>query len=297
MDKDTQIISKVMSIKRYAELKPVFEAIDFPYAVVKGEPLSIQAYGKPSQRLSGDVDILISRDDLTKLEDILRSHGFTSNKLSRADKVLMMIGSHQAAPWSKETSGRITVEVDVNFDIFWGEYSGKRADIAEFISDTIDLEVYGCRIKTLPPLKAMVQLLLHHYKEMNSIYHLAVHNCISEKMFRDVYYLIKNNTEDITLEKLCTICEKLGIIPYTYYVLYFTNRIYCDPELKKYADAFRTPEGEGLLEIYGLSESEKRPWKVDFDTRLASDDMFSLIKNDLTANDIKKLEINKRIFG
>ena len=102
--------------------------------------------------------------------------------------------------------------VDLNFDILWGEYNGKRIDIEGFISDAIEVEIYGIKVKTLPPLKALIQLILHHYKEMNSIYHLAGHNSITYSMFRDVYYLWKNNASVISLEKLYVLSEKYQII-------------------------------------------------------------------------------------
>lgn len=297
MEVANEIILRIISMSRYWELKSVFRAIDFDYAVIKGEPLSIQAYGKPGQRTSGDVDILVARNDLPKLEKILSNNDFVTNVPNRADRILMMLGSHQTTMWTKPISSIGLLEVDVNFDIFWGEYRGKRTDIACFISDAIEMEIYGTKVKALPPIKAMIQLVLHHYKEMNSIYHLATHNCINLNMFKDVYYLWRNNYNEILPEKLLYECEKLEIIPYAYYVLYYTNCLYLDDEFDRMVKLFETDEGQAILELYGLAADEKRHWRVDFKTRLEVDDKLSLIKDDLTEHDREKLEINKRIFG
>ena len=191
----------------------------------------------------------------------------------------------------------LNIEIDLNFDLFWGEYEGKRIDISEFLSDTIEMNIYGCKVKTLPAFKAMVQLILHHYKEMNSIYHLAGHNCIHYNMFKDVYYLWKNNQEAVSLEKLYAISSEYEIIPYVFYVLYFTNWIFQDDDLKKYVKAFETPEGVELLDYYGLAEKERKPWKVDFQTRLEADNLYEFIWDDLTEADVEKLERNRKIFG
>lgn len=132
---------------------------------------------------------------------------------------------------------------------------------------------------------------------MNSIYHLADHDCINCNMFKDVYYLWKNNKNDITLERLSSLCQEYEIIPYAFYVLHFTNWIFKDKELQKYVDALRTAEGEYYLDYYGLAAKERKPWKVDFQTRLETDNLYELIKDDLTEEDIEKLERNRRIFG
>lgn len=295
---DVRLLQRVISKKRYEACSDLFLSLKRQqYVVVKGEPLSLLAYRKLGERHSSDIDFLVPKKSLKLIEDILGKNIFVSNSISRSDRILMLSSSHQVQPWSKDIAVIGNVTIDLNFDLFWGEYNGKRIDIEQFLSDTIEMEIYGVKVKTLPPLKAMVQLILHHYKEMNSIYHLAGHNCINYNMFKDVYYLWKNNKNDITLERLYSLCSEYEIIPYAFYVLYFTNWIFKDEELQKYVDALRTAEGEHYLDYYGLAEKERKPWKVDFQTRLETDNLYELIKDDLTKEDIEKLERNRRIFG
>lgn len=53
-------LTKIVSAIRYKKSIDVFKCMKYiPYAVVKGEALSIQAYGKVGQRQGGDIDILI----------------------------------------------------------------------------------------------------------------------------------------------------------------------------------------------------------------------------------------------
>ena len=284
---------------KYLKVKPMwdlFNETQLLYANIKGEALSLQAYSKYGMRSYGDIDILINRGDLSEINNLLIKLGFIEKqkKLSRADQVLMRAFSHQISSYIFPTN---MIHVDINIDIFWGEYTGKRIDITNFLSDTIEMNIYGCAVKTLPPLKAMVQLILHHYKEMNSIYHLAGHNSINYNMFKDVYYLWKNNQEAVSLEKLYAISSEYEIILYVFYVLHFTNWIFKDTELQKYVETFRTSEGEAHLDYYGLAEKERKPWKVDFQTRLEADNLYEFIRDDLTEADVEKLERNRRIFG
>lgn len=238
------------------------------YAVIKGAVLSTQAYGKTSMRLSKDIDVLIHRTSIYEFEKLLHECGFANETKSRCDKITLLSSSHQVSPWVKEIPPWGTVVIDLNFDIFWGEYEGKRIDIEEFLSDTVEMEIYGVTVKTLPPIKAMIQLILHHYKDMNSIFLLATRKSIKYDMFKDIYYLLKNNLEEIPLDKLYTLSAEYEIIPYVFYVLYYTGQVFDDEVLKKYIDTFRTPEGEDLLNCYGLCEKERKEWKCDFQTRL-----------------------------
>lgn len=59
----------------------------------------------------------------------------------------------------------------------------------------------------------MVQLILHRYKDMNSIFLLDTHRSIKHNMFIDVYYQLKNNATPSVLDSLYAISLKYDIIP------------------------------------------------------------------------------------
>jgi hypothetical protein len=281
----------------YSSLKFFFEDInDLPYAVLKGEALSIQAYKKIGQRMSADIDILTDRNHISIFEKNLGQNGLHSTLRSRTDKIMMLSSSHQVSSWVKKTSSWSNMTIDLNFDILWGEYTGKHIEISSFLSDTIDMDIYGVKVKTLPPLKAIIQLILHHYKDMNSIFLLATRKSIKYDMFKDVFYLLKNNLNAISLDKFYNMSEKYDIIPYVYYILYHTGLLFEDNILKEYISAFKTSEGENLINCYGLNDSERREWKCDFKTRLETDSLYAIIKDNLTDKDKEKIALNKRVF-
>ncbi|PWL98727.1 MAG: hypothetical protein DBY04_03510 [Clostridiales bacterium] len=299
LSSDTKSIFQLLSQFRYKALEDFFEIIkDDTYVVLKGEVLSLLAYQKTGARKSSDIDILIPRKNLKKFENVLNSNGFSSEIVSRRDRILMLSHSHQVSPWIKRFGKRgYEVNVDLNFDLFWGEYQGKRIDVESFLSDTMEIDVFGIKVKSLTPIKTMIQIVLHHYKEMNSLYHLAFHNCINYSMFKDVYWLWKNNQTDISLNKLLELSSEYDINEFVFYIFYFTNQVFQDAMLSEYVEAFRSRKGERLLDSYGLSEKERKPWKCDFKHRIEADCMFDLIKDDLTNEDIEKIENNYRLFG
>ena len=289
-------VPQAISALRFREIKPVLEAFDFPYAVIKGEVLSLLAYGKLGQRYSGDIDLLLSKENTKKATLILEQYNFHRTNRNRELEIFMRGFSHQITPYGKKT-GLVYTEIDINYDIFWGEYTGDKISIDDFLSDAIEISLYNCNTFSLSPIKAFIQLLLHQYRDMNSIYLLVARKKLNISAFRDIFYLLKNNINTIPLKELYDLCDRLQIIPYIYYVLYYTNVVFPDLIIQSYMHAFETNSGIELLDCYGLSSEERKIWRCDFITRLNSDDIFQLIRCDLTAKDLAKIEYNKNILS
>lgn len=285
----------------YKELKPLFEAMSsINYAVVKGEVLSQQIYGVPDRRRSSDIDILIDKINVKFLENELRRLGFKQQlpedpNEARRNRVLCMAYSHQIPSYHKDVMG-FHLNVDVNYDIFWGEYEGRRCSIEEFLNNTVEMEIYGVTVKTLPIEKAFVQLILHHYKEMNSLYHLSQHNCIRTDMFRDIYDMLKNNDECLSGGSIRRVGELYLIEEYIYYMVYYTQEVFNDSILDRCLNELQIYRNCELLDSYGLSVNERKQWRVSFCDRLDKEDIWNNINDDLTHSDLKKISDNKSIF-
>ena len=295
----TKGIQNIYCRVQYTIARDLFQELNrigFPYAVVKGGPLAYYKTGDPTTRVSGDIDILIPRQNVGEIKLLLRHMGYTTSyEPDRKEKILMMASSHQVLPYSK-SRGSFELQVDVNFDLFLGEFNGKRIDIIEFLSDTVWMDIYGCKIRTLPPLKMLVQLILHHYKEMNSFFYLT-HACpIKKRFFEDVYLLCKRYNQEISVESVYEISCRYHILPYVYYVFYYTKEVYNDSILDPYLVALYSFEGESLLNCYGLTEQERRVWKLDFMERLEQD-ISDYIQYDMSNSDREKLAMSKRLFG
>lgn len=295
MDSRSSILSYILK-NRYIANTCLFDDIrSLNYSVIKGEVLSLYAYCDFGKRISTDIDILVSKDSISLLEKSLIKNGF-SCCCTEMDKRFLRVYTHQNGIWNKQITPIDNVSIDINHDLFWGEYSGKRIDVNEFISDNVELDIYGVRVKALTPIKAFIQLLLHNYKDLNSIFLLATRKGLKQTLFKDVFCFIKNNLKEASLDELYNKCLEYQIFPYVYYVLYFTGQLYPNEILNKYIDAFRTEEGEALLPCYGLSEAERKIWKYDFKTRINAKNMYELIKDDLNESDKKKIDFNKRIM-
>lgn len=292
-------ICAALILIRHRSKRFVYELPDissFNYALIKGEALSVQAYGKPGTRISCDVDFLISQNQLSLVEDRFLNSGFCRITDNRTVRISMQTMSHQSVPLAKDLGAIGTCSIDLNFDLFWGEYEGERIDIDDFLSDSCEIEVYGKRLKVLPPEKAFIQLALHHYKDMNSIFLLATRANRWRELLSDAYCLLKRNSKDISVMSLLNTCKKYRIDKYIYFILYHIGAIFNDELISGYIHEFESDEGKQLLSCYGLCDSERKKWKCDLHTRLASENHFHLIENDLSEEDMRKISINKQLF-
>ena len=282
----------------YSALKEMEQELnDIDYVIIKGEPLSMLAYGYFGCRTSHDIDILKDKKNVSILDQILNKHGFyqLNRNLSRLERILAN-QAHQTFSYIKKVSNNIVV-IDVNVDVFWGEYEGKRIDISDFISDRKEMNIFGFKTKILNPMKTLVALILHHYKELNSLHQLSrAEHPYKEKLFNDVYSLINRNTI-ISPQGLLDICSVYEIIPYTYFVLYYTNRFIGNNVLGEYVNLFETEEGKELLDCYGLTKQEKKKWSITFEERLQTANLYPIIMNDLSQKDIHKIQLQKKIFN
>lgn len=282
----------------YREFGCLAEQISgLPYALIKGEALSLIAYQCRGARIYKDIDLLLPRSAYLELDNILRRNGYVQDEraeLSRYEKIYASY-SHQIAPYYKVVDGN-RVEIDVNFDLFWGEYLGDRINILEFLQDTEEIVIYGNRYRTLSAEKTFIQVCLHLFKELNSFDHLAYHNPYKRQLFDDIYYFLINHKE-LCVNRLYALCERYQVIPFVYHDLYYVSLLYPESFIMEIRARFWCETGEALIDCYGLAEHERKHWKIPFEQRLAAMNLFSLIEPDLTAEDKEKIRMHRKIFG
>ena len=285
----------------YNELRPLFDSlVSVRYAVIKGEVLSQQIYGVPDKRRSSDIDILIEKSNVGMLEKQLKTLGFfqqlpQNESEIRRNRVICLAYSHQIPSYHKNLCG-FQLNVDINHDIFWGEYEGEKCYIDDFLNDTENINIYGVSLKSLSIEKTFVQVVLHHYKEMNSIYILSQRNSICTRMFRDLYDFLKIKSDTLTVNKVKNLSIQYNIGSYIYYLLYYTNMIFKDEFLNNYLSALECYHNNDLLNSVGLNSLERRRWNNQFLERLDATDISKSLLELLDNNDKKKIMLNHEIF-
>lgn len=306
MDIKAEAFNKICINERYKACKPIFEAFEkhaIPYAVIKGAVLSKMAYGDEFCRRSGDIDLLICRNQIDAVKQIMIGSGFIQGRIvdntivpfTRRELLFHISMSHQMAPFIKKTSNPLCpyINVDINLDIFWGE-SYHKADINYVLHYTEHAEISGVRIKKLTPEMEFIALCLHHYKDANSIYLLWQRN-LNLSLFCDIYFYLKNT--ELFLLNLKQLTDELQVADYVYYCIYYANEIFNDSTLLPYMRALKTEKSEEMLNAFGLSKDEIKTWGMSFYERLFSDNLKPYFENVLSSENLNKIKINVELMG
>ena len=300
----TLMMNKATIKERYSNCQNVFNILNITgvnYAVIKGAVLSQRAYGDYYYRKSSDIDLLIERDDIEKIKDILLSEDFIQGRINgsmiipftRQELLYHTAFTHQTAPFIKKTNSKSCpfVNVDINTNIMWGE-SSLKANMTGFLND-VSCSIYlnNYFIKRLPIVKEFIALCLHHYKDLNSIF-LINNGSIKLSLFCDIYYYFISNHKKMDIEGMLMLCDTLNIREYIYYCIYFTNLIFSDESLNKLLLILETPNCRKILNRFGLEDTEYKEWNIDFLDRLFNGNFHQSYKSLLTEKDFTKINSN-----
>jgi hypothetical protein len=285
---------------RYKTLNDLFQKmVDIPYAVVKGEALSVALYGKPGCRNSNDVDILTTKKNVAIFEKELQLLGFKplleQGQNIREKRIFLMANSHQTVQYKKLVES-VSVDVDVNFKIYWGE-ANIQEDMDLFLSDTEKIDIYGYAIKCLPLEKQLLHLCIHNYKDINSIYILLRRRKpIHFRIFNEIRLLLEKVHSLNRISQFIDAVNCLHAQSYVYYMLYYTNMIEKSDNISAILDLLKPYADTSIIDSYGLSPNERKLWPCSFKERYEVDDMMPFIMPDLNDDDIRKIRTNLKYY-
>lgn len=285
--------------ERYRSCECFFTQTEIKYAVVKGAVLSQIAYGDTFSRCSGDIDILIERENMDYAKDFLLSQGFIQGKVfgheirpfTREEKLFYASQTHQMAPFIKATGNSLCpyVNVDVNTDILWGE-SNRHVDMHYVLANRNTINICGVQVEKLSAEMEFVAICLHHYKDLNSIYLLSL-GSLKLILFCDIYFYLRNN--DINKNYLVDIAEHLAVGEYIAYCLYYTNMLFQDQMMEEYCAVFGHFINLTKLNTFGLCDAERKEWNISFIERLFHPNLPKHFKSLLTSEDELKIKRNQ----
>ena len=297
-----RVVNSVAIKERLKACAPLFSQSEIPYAVIKGAVLSQALYGDPLIRTSGDIDVLIRREDADRTKQLLIANGFVQGRVtddgivpfSRRELLFQAAMSHQTAPYVKATGNSLCpyVNVDVNMDILWGE-SGERTDMGFVLSHTEEGSLFNVSFQKLMPEMEFLALCLHHYKDMNSLYLLSS-GSLRLGLFCEIYDYLQRVKPDAT--HLRELCAKINVGRYVYVCLHQTQQFFEDVCLNPYVEALEPQKDDTLLNTFGLNEKERKPWKMDLLERLLHPNLAEYVQEMLSDEEKEKIKINRELM-
>jgi hypothetical protein len=150
-------------------------AVGLPLVVRKGLPLAQLAYGDVGGRAMGDIDLLVARDDIRALNDLLAGLGYLNGELTRAGVVpwrrelemALAIGGQNAPGWVRVEPDGGASEIGIALDLF-DRRSGHHVAAPELIGRSQLVAVPGGSLPALGDLDFMLDLCGHFWKDSRS---------------------------------------------------------------------------------------------------------------------------------
>jgi hypothetical protein len=154
-----QVISTLGMTAELFRLLELFAAKDIPALVVKGPVLSIQAYGDPTLRGYGDLDLLVRQRDIRRATESLQSAGYrTTVPPSAIDR-----GKIPGQYLFSQTDTKLVVELHNDYTL---RYFPRRLPIEEFFARQIRVRLDAHEAPALSVEDELVLISIHGAKHL-----------------------------------------------------------------------------------------------------------------------------------
>lgn len=294
--------NKIEHRLRLEACKDVFNRMNnegISYAVIKGAYLDKIAYGDYGLRSSNDIDILIDKNNYSKVYKILIQEGFICgyidrdgvHEYSRELRLYNLMYTHQSATFVKQVVYEeivYQIKVDINYSISWGEDPAAILMTPIILKNTQIACYAGINYNILIPEYFLMQLCLHSYRDMNSLVLIYKKKHIL-RLLCDIYYYIVRNSSILNIVYFCSIVQKYGYEKQIYSILISVQHAFGRESWIDNAIDCLGINNDTLVDCYGISPDEIKKWEIDFWDRFTCDNLFEAIRSQLTDKDWKKL--------
>ncbi len=154
-----QVFSTLRMTAELFRLLELFAAKDIPALVVKGPVLAMQAYGDPTMRSYGDLDLLVRQRDIRRATESLQAWGFQAAVPLRAIDAGKIPGQYLFS----KPDAKLLVELHNDFTL---RYFPRRLPIEEFFARQIRVRLDGHDTPALSVEDELVLICIHGAKHL-----------------------------------------------------------------------------------------------------------------------------------
>jgi hypothetical protein len=149
-----QVFSTLKITAELLRLLERFAAKDIPAIVVKGPALAMQAYGDPTMRSYGDLDLLVRQGDIRRATELLQAVGYTATVSLRAIDDGKIPGQYLFS----QPMGKLLVELHNDLTL---RYFPRRLPLEKFLARRILVRLDGHEAPALAVEDEMVYICVH----------------------------------------------------------------------------------------------------------------------------------------
>lgn len=221
-----------------------FEFHNIKYCVLKGFSIieSLYRINGCVYRKFSDIDILVDKKDVGKVNSVLEAQGFIQGKISlsgeivkapRKDTLYWSLNSHQEHEYIKFSKYAITpfmrINIDINTTIFDGGKYNPPISTEELLNHRHRKHFRGDKqFYTLNPTYELLQLCYHFYKDTTYEAKKIESNDYSLAKFCDIREYILKFKDDIKWEQFIKITNCNGLAYSVGQVLHLVSGFYGD---------------------------------------------------------------------
>ena len=256
-------------------LSSVLSIAIFDYSLLKGAFLSTNLY-EPGQRVSNDFDILISSENISKLQKLLTDSGFIQGRVNSSNEIVpatrkeileSRLNYGQTVSFAKIVENSPLI-IDINFSL---DFKAAANNIVEeFLNDTIDATFEDICFKTLSPVKFLLHLACHLYKEATTFDWVVGRRDLILYKFCDIYMFIHKYGTTEYFFALTEQIKKYGLERECYYTFEKASIIY--PALNE-------------INVFLKLKESIKPEKMDFMKQIIYPREKKLFKYDMSFTD------------
>ena len=267
------IMQKNIIIKELKKIVLELNKCGVKYALLKGVPLEKQLFPS-SGRESNDIDILVSRDDIKQLHNVLNKLGYKNSvSNSRQEEVYYLLNTHQTLPYKKAIiTQKSSVTIDLQFALTLQKQLKYNIDIKEIINNGIEFEMSNSSFRVLNSFYEFIMLCTHLYGEAILHSEICKGKDLQLSKIADIYEWIEKNFYDFDWEAQAFEIVKRNLTIPVVYSVKLVETIYKNFKATKILEKFSVPNLEFMNEYRDENFNIKK-WNKSVEARLFSDNL------------------------
>lgn len=238
----SKLVSEAMQVNRvkndikFAEMERIcrkFEENDIKIVPVKGSYLIDNLYCNRSIRETNDIDALISKKDISKIDQIMKELGYSNKKYndklkkfenrSTTEKILYKTKMYNLLPYVKVINSPVNMKIIFDFS-----HALDFTLNSDVVQEMLDVSYMDNNIRRLLSEHYLIHMCCHHYREASHVEWIKIGKDLNLIKFCDVREFILKKMDKESLQKAVTFAKKHNLEKPLFFVLFFLDTIYSD---------------------------------------------------------------------